>query len=205
MYTPKQFEQTDPVLLLELMQQNNFATLISTIDGAPCATHAPVLTRQINGVMHIEGHLARANPHWQAMQAERDTLVIFHGPHTYISPTLYRSSAMVPTWNYMAVHASGRVVVDHSSEGKLAVLGALVQHHEPEYQRQFDQLDPPFRQSMLNAIVAFDITVSRLEGKFKLGQHRLAEDRPEMRTSHDAGDDNQRAIAQWMRRLGYWE
>lgn len=205
MYIPKHSKENDPALLLEVMQRYNLATLVTTVDGVPLANHVPVLTQSYDSILHIEGHLARANPHWQAMAGGATTLVIFQGPHTYISPTLYRSDTMVPTWNYIAVHASGTATVSHAAQNKLATLQALVQRHEPAWQERFDQFDASSIDSLLGAIVAFDIAVKQVEGKFKLGQHRLAQDRPEMQQSHETGDENRRDIAQWMRRLGYWE
>jgi transcriptional regulator len=204
MYIPQHFSQNDPALLLEVMQQYSFATLVSNWNGAPYATHLPVSARLEAGVVRIGGHLARANPHWKALQADPQSLVIFHGPHTYISPTLYRSKDRVPTWNYIAVHANGRAVVSHSEEAKLNVLSALIAHHEPGYRAQFDAIDPDLRDGLVNGIVAIDITIEKLEGKFKLGQHRLADDKPEMQTRHEQGGENERAIAEWMKRLGYW-
>ncbi|MEB0135832.1 FMN-binding negative transcriptional regulator [Actimicrobium sp. CCC2.4] len=205
MYVPKHFCEDDPALLLEVMQRYAFATLVSTVDGKPFATHVPVLARQVDGALQIDGHVARANPHWQALQDDPTALVIFQGPHTYISPTLYVGQNRVPTWNYIAVHASGTAVIEHDSDAKLALLAALVQHTEPGYQPQFDQLDSGLRTGLLKAIVGFTIRVDQLEGKFKLGQHRLAEDQPGMQAWHEAGGDNERAIARWMQRLGHWD
>ncbi len=191
-------------VLLEVMQQYSFATLVSNCDGAPFATHLPVSVRMEAGTVRIDSHLARANPHWQALESDPQALVIFHGPHTYISPTLYKSKSRVPTWNYIAVHAGGRAVVNHGEESKLRVLSTLIAEHEPAYRAQFDTIDQDLRDGLLNAIVAIDITVEKLEGKFKLGQHRLADDKPEMQTRHEQGGENERAIAEWMKRLGYW-
>jgi transcriptional regulator len=205
MYVPRHFSQTDQAILLDVMQQYGFATLISNCDGSPYATHLPVSVREEHGRVRIVGHLARANPHWKALEAEPRALVIFHGPHTYISPTLYKSTERVPTWNYIAVHASGRAVIDHSVEAKLETLSGLIDQHEPSYRAQFDAIHPDLRNSLVNAIVAIDIAVDKLEGKFKLGQHRLAEDKPEMQTRHEQGGENERAIAGWMKRLGYWQ
>ena len=205
MYLPPHFEQQDPVLLLEVMQQYNFATLISTVDGVPFATHIPVLSQMIDGVIHIEGHIARANPHRVALENAPHALIIFHGPHTYISPTLFKSKNRVPTWNYIAVHALGDVRFEQSVEAKLTLLAALVAQHEPGYQAQFEQIDESIRNSLLGAIVGFTLRVEKLEGKFKLGQHRLADDKAEMQQWHEAGGENEQALAQWMKRLGFWE
>ncbi len=204
MYIPRHFSQDDPAILLEVMQRHNFATLVSTHDGGPFATHLPVLARLDDGVIRIAGHFARANPHWKALETDPHALAIFHGPHTYISPTLYQSKNRVPTWNYIAVHATGCVTVDHTADAKIGMLSNLIAHHEPAYQDQFDGIDSSLRDGLLNAIVAFELVVEKLEGKFKLGQHRLAEDKPEMQAWHEQGGENEQAIAVWMKRLGYW-
>ncbi|MDY7573818.1 FMN-binding negative transcriptional regulator [Actimicrobium sp. CCI2.3] len=201
---PQHFREDDPALLLEVMQRYPFATLVSNVDGKLFATHVPVLARQVDGAVRIDGHVARANPHWQALQADPAALVIFQGPHTYISPTRYVGKNRVPTWNYIAVHASGTALIEHDVDAKLALLASLVEQNEPGYHAQFDQLDTGLREGLLKAIVGFTIRVDQLEGKFKLGQHRLAEDQPDMQAWHEAGGENERAIAQWMQRLGHW-
>lgn len=204
MYVPKHFEQNDPALLVEVMRRHNFATLVSNLDGVPFATHLPVVVREADGVITIAGHVARANPHWRALLEAPDALVIFQGPHTYISPTLYAKADRVPTWNYIAVHASGKAIIDDTADGKLALLIESIAHHEPAYRAQFDNLDSGLRTVLMNAIVGFTMRAEHLQGKFKLGQHRLAEDRPEMQAWHATGGENERAIAGWMARLGYW-
>ncbi|MBC7513305.1 MAG: FMN-binding negative transcriptional regulator [Herminiimonas sp.] len=205
MYLPKHFEQDDPVLLLEVMRQHTFATLVSLVDGAQFATHLPVVASEVDGAIQINGHVARANPHWRGLQDSSEVLVIFHGPHAYISPTHYAQANRVPTWNYIAVHASGQATVQESDVAKLAILAESIGHHEPAYRAQFEALEPQYRSAMLNAIVGFTIRVEQLQGKFKLGQHRLADDKPDMQALHEAGGENERAIATWMQRLGYWQ
>ncbi|MFT5591640.1 MAG: transcriptional regulator [Bradyrhizobium sp.] len=100
--------------------------------------------------------------------------------------------------------AIGQDVAREALTAKLALLAALVQHTEPAYQPQFDQLDRGLREGLLKTIVGFTIRIDQLEGKFKPGQHRLAEDQPGMQAWHEAGGGNERAIAQWMQRLGHW-
>ena len=208
MYLPAHFEQSDPDILLEVMQRHNFATMVSLVDGELFATHVPVLVRPVagaaDGTQEIVGHMARANAHWRALQTSPAALVIFQGPHTYISPTLFSQANRVPTWNYIVVHANGSAVVDESDVGKVALLEALIAHHEAAYQPRFEALDPGMREGLLGAIVGFTIRIERLQGKFKIGQHRLAGDRPEMQAWHEAGGENERALAGWMKRLGYW-
>ena len=205
MYIPQHFSQTDPDILLDVMQQYSFATLVSNSEGGPYATHLPVTARMDAGTVRIGAHVARANPHWRALEADPQALVIFHGPHAYVSPALYRSKNRVPTWNYIAVHASGQASVSHAAKDKLEQLSALIARNEPAYRTQFDTIAPDLREGLINAIVAIEITVEKLEGKFKLGQHRLADDRPELQTRHEQGGENERAIAEWMKRLGYWQ
>jgi len=205
MYLPKHFEDADPGHLLEVMRSYNFATLISNIEGVPFATHLPVLVREESQGLFIDAHVAAANPHWKAFAQESRVLVIFHGPHAYVSPTSYRSANRVPTWNYVVVHATGRVRIVESRADKLAILGRLIDFHDPDFAPRFAAFEEDMRNALLAAIVGLEIKVERLEGKFKLNQHRLADDRPELQREYEAGDENHRAIAGWMKRLGHWK
>jgi transcriptional regulator len=159
---------------------------------------------EVDGAVRIEGHVASANAHRQAFERGDRALVIFHGPHTYVSPTHYRSAGRVPTWNYIAVHASGPTRAIREAPAKRAVLSRLIDDYEPSFRATFDAFDAGHRDALLGAITGFEVAVDRLEGKFKLGQHRLADDLPSMRTSHEEGDPDRRALAEWMQRLGYW-
>ncbi len=206
MYIPKHFARDDRAELLAVMREYNFATLVSTIAGEPFVSHVPVLAREEDdGGLFIEGHVAAANPHARALADGAHALVIFQGPHTYISPSHYRSEGRVPTWNYIAVHASGRARTIDDVDGKLAILGHLIAHHDPVFAPRFAAFDTRQRDVLLAAITGFEIAVDKLEGKFKLGQHRLADDRPSLQASHESGGENERAIAQWMKQLGYWK
>ncbi|MFZ6845354.1 FMN-binding negative transcriptional regulator [Undibacterium sp. RuTC16W] len=206
MYLPSHFKQDDPALLLEVMRRYNFVSLICDIDGTPFASHVPVLAEVHEGHIIIDGHMARSNPQWQAMEKGNTTLTIFHGPHTYVSPGLYQPGNRVPTWDYISVHASGKATVMHEASEKLVILTKLITHHEPDFQLNFDQMPDAARDGLLKGIVAFRIKIDQLEGKFKLGQHRLTDDIPDAKqTLYTVGDENQRDIAAWMRRLGYWE
>lgn len=204
MYVPKHFARDDRADLLAVMREYSFATIFASVDGEPFATHAPVrVVESADGALSIEGHVAAMNPHAQALDGAR-TMVVFQGPHTYISPTLYRSAGRVPTWNYIAVHAVGfaRTIVE--PQAKHALLRRLIAEHEPAFDQRFAAFEDRHRDGLLAAITGFEIAVDKLEGKFKLGQHRLADDLPSMRTVHEEGDENRRAIAQWMKRLGCW-
>ncbi|MEO8937580.1 MAG: FMN-binding negative transcriptional regulator [Burkholderiaceae bacterium] len=204
MYVPKHFAHDDHADLMAVMREHAFATVFAAVDGEPFATHAPVrVTRSDNGIVTIEGHVARANPHAAALAGAR-AMVVFQGPHTYISPTLYRSSGRVPTWNYIAVHAVGRVRTINAADEKRALLTRLIADHEPSFNETFAHFDARHRDGLLAAITGFEIVVDKLEGKFKLGQNRLADNLPAMQVVHEEGDADRRSIAQWMKRLGYW-
>jgi transcriptional regulator len=203
-YVPKHFAHDDHADLLAVMRQYAFATVFASVAGEPFATHAPVRIEQaMDGTLTIEGHVAAMNPHAKSLHGAR-TMVTFHGPHTYVSPTLYRSAGRVPTWNYIAVHATGTARTIDGLADKHALLTRLIAEHEPAFNATFAQFDPRHRDALLSAITGFEIAVDKLEGKFKLGQNRLADNVPEMQAVHEQGDADRRAIADWMKRLGYW-
>jgi transcriptional regulator len=148
----------------------------------------------------LEGHFAKANRHWEAL-AGRETLVVFSGPHSYVSPTLYTESLSVPTWNYIAVHAYGALALVEDSEQKDALLKDLIAIHEPPYAEQWRGLPEGFRRTTLAGIVGFRIPIARLEGKFKLSQNRNETERKNVREAHAAGSVDQKSLAAWMQRL----
>ncbi len=111
MYIPEFNRVEESALSLAFLQANPFATLISNTEAGPFATHIPILARQIDGRLHLRGHVAKANPHWKSLGSDQGSLVIFSGPHAYISPSLYEIRESVPTWNYAAVHVYGKGTV----------------------------------------------------------------------------------------------
>jgi transcriptional regulator len=116
--------------------------------------------------------VAKANPHWQWMKPEQECLVIFHGAHAYISPSLYESRESVPTWNYAAVHVYGKARLVFEPEPLLEILRDSIEMFDASYQEQWSSLREEYRARMLNHIVGFEIVAERLEGKFKLSQNR---------------------------------
>ena len=148
-----------------------------------------------------EGHFARANPHWAAL-AQRETLVVFPGPHSYVSPTLYAEPLSVPTWNYIAIHACGSLQLVEDEPGKDALLKDLIEQHEPAFAEHWRGLPEGFRRTMLAGIVGFRIPITRIEGKFKLSQNRPEADRRNVHAAHAAGTADQQSLAAWMARLG---
>ena len=190
MYIPNANRVDDQAQLVAFMQAHSFATVVSTVQGELFATHLPlVIGAAEDGQIRIRGHLAKANPHWQEWATQGEVLVIFQGPHAYISPSHYEKWESVPTWNYIAVHAYGAVRLVQEEAGLLATLGELIAATEPGYQAQWESLPNKFRAGMLNGIVAFEITVTRLEGKFKLSQNRPVGDQERVATALSSATD----------------
>jgi transcriptional regulator len=202
MYTPRHFEQTDRGLLLEVMRANSFGLLVGTNDDGECvATHLPFVISERGGKVLIEGHMAHANPHWRQLERDPRALVVFSGPHCYVSPSLYESPENVPTWNYIAVHAYGPARLIHDRAEKIESQQKLIATVEPGYRAQFEALNEDYLGQRLSAIVALEIAVERLEGKFKLSQNRPDKDRRNVMVTLAEGGFEERQVARWMQRL----
>jgi len=202
-YVPKHFEVTDTAWCHALMRAQSFALMITADDtGAPFATHLPILVDERRGPLGtLRGHVARANPHWRHLAAGRPTLVVFSGAHAYVSPSWYATHPAVPTWNYVAVHASGTGALVEDAEQVRTLLADLVHVYEapgPEAW-SFEALPADYVAGMQRGIVAFEIPIARLEGKAKLSQNRDAVDRGRTREALAASDDPvARAVAALM-------
>lgn len=174
MYIPPAFREEDVEKLVEFMKAFSFATLVTVADNMPIASHLPLVTTVQDGVVKLTGHLARANPQWQAFDCH-ESLAIFSGPHAYVSPSLYEKNENVPTWNYITVHAYGRpqiITLAEAPERMDAMIDAMVSFYEPVYKTQWDKLSAGYRNGMMDAIVGFEMQVTKLEGKYKLSQNR---------------------------------
>jgi transcriptional regulator len=205
MYTPKFNQVTDRSLLIETMRAYSFAVIFGPV-GAPdiaspqVATHLPLVVKDEGEHGIIEGHFAKANNHWQVL-AGREALIVFSGPHSYVSPALYVEPLSVPAWNYIAVHAYGMLELVEDDAGKSALLAGLIEANDPAYGEKWREMPDGFRHSMLAGIVGFRIRIARLEGKFKLSQNRPEADRRNVHAAHAAGTPDQQALASWMDRL----
>jgi transcriptional regulator len=205
MYSPKFNQVHDRALLLEAMRTYSFATLFGpTSSQQPgmktMATHLPLIVKDEGEHGILEGHFARANPHWRAL-AGLETLVVFAGPHSYVSPTLYTEALSVPTWNYVAVHAYGTLALVEDDPGKEALLEDLINTHDPSYLDHWRGLPEGFRRTMLAGIMGFRIPIARIEGKFKLSQNRALEERKNVHRAQSWGSPDEQALARWMERL----
>lgn len=181
MYIPPRFSEKDLSVLQTLMHEYSFATLVSSgEDGLPFAAHLPFLYQPEPAPYGIlKAHLARANPQWRAFQPEREVLVVFQGPHAYISPSWYEVEESVPTWDYAVVHAYGRprLISEHSA--LLLSLTTLIATHEAQFANPWQPTHLPaeYIEGLMQGVVGLQIDITRLEGKFKMSQNRSEAER----------------------------
>ena len=202
MYIPAWFREENILKLHDFIRQFSFAALVTQREGSPFATHLPFLLDRERGERGtLQAHMARANPQWQEFEAGQEALIIFQGPHAYISPAWYKTQPSVPTWNYAVVHAYGipRIVDELTLR---AIVEATVQTFESEREQPWNMdLPEEYLQKMLRGIVGFEIEITRLEGKFKMSQNRSEADRKQvieaLLASDHAGD---RDTAHWMKK-----
>lgn len=180
MYVPAAFQVDDPEKIAQFINDNSFATVITQHAGYPFASHVPLLFDRERGPQGtLVGHLARPNPQWQAAADSVGgipALAIFSGPHTYISPTWYGEPNTVPTWNYIAVHATGKLQLIVDNDRLLQLLTRTVNIYEsPQPQPwKLEEQDAAFISKLQGGIVGFEIAIEKLEGKWKLNQNQSA-------------------------------
>ena len=200
MYSPPYNRVEDRRELVEFMRANSFAVLVTATGGAPMASHLPVTVTDGEGGLVIHSHMAKPNPQWQEF-FEDEVLVVFAGPHAYVSPRWYEAKERVPTWNYAAVHAYGRVRVTTDAAAKHTSQRRLIAELDAAWLPQFDALRPEYVSNMLEGIVTFDITVTRLETRWKLSQNRGRREQELIAAELDKSDDpSVRALAALTRR-----
>jgi transcriptional regulator len=218
MYVPAHFAETDSAALHNFIERHSFGLLVSQVDGVPFATHLPLLLDRDSGPHGtLIGHVARANPQWQEL-AGRAALAVFGGPHAYVSPTWYesapgaavkpgsagdrpRGATAVPTWNYVAVHATGRAELVEAPDALLEIVQRSVTVYEASMPNPW-VLDAsgPFVERLLAQIVGFRIRIDALEGKWKLSQNHPAERREKVIRALEAqGGENATGVAALMR------
>jgi transcriptional regulator len=177
MYRPGPFDMPGRDDCHALMRAESFGLLISTgADFMPVATHLPLWLDADEGEHGtLYGHVARANPQWRLFDGVRPALALFWGAHAYVSPRWYKTAHLVPTWNYVTVHAGGRPQALDGDDDKLAVLRRLTDSYE-QGKWSVDGLPANVLAGNLKGIVAFRLPIDRLEGKAKLSQNRGGED-----------------------------
>jgi transcriptional regulator len=202
MYQPPQFKSDDRAMAALLMREHPFASLISNDEtGMPFVTHLPLHLEDRDGQFVLLGHCAKPNPHWRYLQGRPEAVVTFMGPHAFQSPKIYPDLARVPSWNYLAVHCSVSATLIDDPLGKDQLLKKLIGDHEPPYAQQWRDLGVEFQHKMLAGIMAFELKVVDLQCKLKLNQHR-PESHAALKAGYAQGNDDERALALWMDRLG---
>lgn len=177
MYVPTAFRVDDLPALHGFIEQHSFGLLVSSDEGGLTGSHLPfLLNRQAGPQGTLIGHVAKANRQWE--DSGREVLVVFSGPHAYISPTWYATPNTVPTWNYVAVHATGILDLIHDPDELMALLQSTVKKYESGRQPEW-MLDPgsEFNRQLLSGIVGFRIAITKLDGKWKLNQNHPVERR----------------------------
>lgn len=201
MYVPELYAEKDVPTLHDFMRRHSFATLITQHEGQPFVSHLPLLVNPDAGAHGtLIGHLARNNPQSMDFASGTDVLAIFHGPHAYVSGGWYAPNPMAaPTWNYAVVHAWGRARM-LPQDALEEMLHRLVDENEKDFESPWKlELTTALRERALPAIMGFEIALSRIEGKFKLGQNRGAEDRKRV-IAQLSQSEHGRDVAQWMKK-----
>ncbi len=202
MYQPAQFVAKDKNHALNLMRDYPFASLVSNDDeGFPYVTHLPLHLEERAEQIVLLGHCAKPNPHWKYLAARPEALVTFMGPYAYLSPQIYPDLVRVPSWNYLTVHAKVKATLIEDTLAKDRLLKKLIGDHEPAYAQQWMGLGTEYQHKMLAGIVGFELAVEKLDCKLKLNQHR-PESHAKLHGMYEAGNENERALAGWMRTLG---
>ena len=171
MYSPPYNRVEDRAELIAFMRAHNFVLLVTATGGNVQASHLPAVIEQSQETLKLDMHMARNNPQWQEFFDE-EVLVVFSGPHAYISPRWYEQKPRVPTWNYAAVHAYGVPKIISEPQAKHASQRRLVASLDAEWLPKFDALPAAYVSSMLEGIVNFEIPVTRTETRWKLSQNR---------------------------------
>ena len=200
MYSPPYNRVEDRAELMSFMRANSFVLLVTGTGGTLHASHLPAMIHEQDGQIRIDMHMARNNAQWQEF-FDDEVLVVFSGPHAYVSPRWYEEAERVPTWNYAAVHAYGVPAVIQDREKQYQSQRRLVASLDPQWLPKFDALRPAYVEQMLNGIVNFEIAVTRLETRWKLSQNRTRREQELIAAELDKSQDSaERALAALTRR-----
>lgn len=176
MYTPRLFKVTDMKEILNFVQENSFGTIVTTDEGKPIATHLPFILNKIDDDYYLSSHFAYGNLQWKTLEDNDQVLVIFQGPHAYVSSSWY-GHENVPTWNYQAVHIYGKAKIltkDELREDLANLLEKYEKHRENPI--LWETLSPDMLESQMKGVVGFKVKVEEVQAAYKLSQNRNEED-----------------------------
>jgi transcriptional regulator len=200
MYAPPYNCIEDRTEIVAMMRAHNFCLLVTGTGGELHGSHLPCVVDERGERIVIELHMAKANPQWQQF-FDDEVLVVFSGPHAYVSPRWYAREPAVPTWNYAAMHAYGTVKVFDDAKAKQASQRRLVAAHDPQWLGAFDALAPNYVEGMLGGIVVFEVAVTRIDSRWKLSQNRGREEQERIIENLERGGSaGDRSLAALMRK-----
>lgn len=198
MYIPQHFIVDDEETLFSFIENNSFGILFSTDKGKPIATHLPFTLDRDNGYLY--GHFARPNTQWEDIN-KQEIMVVFQGPHSYISSSWYETNLSVPTWNYIAVHVYGDIEIMDDEKELLEVLNKMVAKYEDATSSyRLDDTNHELIDRLMKGIVGFKLKICKMEGKWKLSQnHSRDRQLRVIEKLEQIGNDNAQEIANLMR------
>lgn len=202
-YVPSHFRLEQEDALYAVIDRFMFAMVVSSVDlGPPRATLAPFVVRQEDGRQRLWGHVARANPQWRDFCDDREILVVFRGPHAYISPSWYADEPNVPTWNYVAVQVCGRPRVLEQDDPRVRwILERTVEQAESRLARPWHVGEASeYVRELAPRVCAFEVEVTGIQGSVKLNQNHPHENRLGVIAALETSDESDaREIARLMR------
>jgi transcriptional regulator len=196
MYSPAYNQLEDRAELIEFMRANGFVVLVTGTGGTLHASHLPAMVQEHEGQIRVDMHMARANPQWKEFFDDEEVLVVFPGPHAYVSPRWYEEKERVPTWNYAAVHAYGTPRIIDDKNLKLQSQRRLIAALDPQWLPRFDALRREYVDKMLDGIVNFELAVTRIDTRWKLSQNRTRREQELIVSELErSSDSSERALA----------
>jgi transcriptional regulator len=178
MYIPKHFNEPNLKVMHDLMRTNPLATLVTTTLNGLNANHIPLILVENESFGILQGHVARANPIWQESLSEIESLAVFHGVNSYISPSFYatkkENGKVVPTWNYAVVHAYGTLRIIDDAVWLRSQIERLTAQQESSFPESWKLTDAPndYIEKLILAVVGIEIVITKLEGKWKVSQNQ---------------------------------
>lgn len=195
--------ETDQAEAIRFIEAHSFGLLATNGIDMPLATHLPFTVAQEGGHTLLYSHLAARNPQAQVIDGKR-ALVVFSEPHAYVSPKLYEHRQNVPTWNYVAVHCTGKIALASDRTERIRILERMIATYEADYQKQWESLSDTYREGLLGELEAFTMRIESMEGCYKLSQDKKASERQRI-SDHlqNEGDASAQALAAYMKRRNH--